>query len=433
MMKDLNKYKKEISLPDFLISHFGFQESSEKSTRSNPRLENRETGEIFIIKKNIAGYYTYWSPKDPEIKGKTILDFMQERLKREGKGASLYQVALTLDNYIRSGKIVSTENSVFRLAEKRYEISSLEKEIKPLMNQYFFKKRGISEHMLETPVFKNIFGEREYFDKKKGKVYSNVVVKLFDETGLVGISQRNLHFKGCLASRSEALAATNPDRSRPVDVFYIGESMIDNVSHYEMNYDSLKDKNVVYFSSEGCLTPGQINLLQKSLDKIKPDKLVSLYDNDIAGQCFTLNLFGNIVCKGMGEGITMRLKDNIKENFIECEFEMPECLSELKSKDFPPRFFSESMSGDVILGNQEKVGEEAKVLWTVRFQRVLENVKEFVDKTRVFRLGETVGREMPLTNDFNDDIRVFKGIHPDWKIEQVNGKYIGMRSDEMCI
>ncbi len=433
MMKDLNKYKKEISLPDFLISHFGFQESREKSTRSNPRLENRETGEIFVIKKNVAGYYTYWSPKDPDVKGKTILDFMQERLKREGKGASLYQVALTLDNYIKSGKIVTAENSVFRLKGKKYDVFSLEKEISPLTNRYFFEKRGISSNILETPVFKNVFGERVYFDEKKGKVYSNIVVKLFDETGLVGISQRNLHFKGCLASRSEALAATNPDRSRPVDVFYIGESMIDNISHYEMNYDVLKDKNVVYFSSEGCLTPGQIALLQKSLDKIQPARLVSLYDNDIAGQCFTLNLFGNIVCKGMGEGITMRLKDNIRENFIECEFEMPERLSELKNKDFSPRFFPESMIGDVSFEKRERRGEDTKSLWTVRFQRVLENVKEFVDKTRVFRLGETVGREIPLTNDFNDDIRAFKGIHPDWKIEQVNGKYVGMKSDEMCI
>lgn len=426
-MKDLNKYKTEISLPDFLVSHFGFQESEDKSTHSNPRLENRETGEVFVIKKNNAGFYTYWSPYDSETKGKTILDFMQQRLKKGDKVPSLYEVAQVLDNYISSGKIIKAEDSIFRLSGKKHDISRLGNEIKPLTSNYFFQQRGISDSMLESRAFKGVFGEREYIDNKNGNVYKNIVVKLFNKEGLAGLSQRNLHFKGCLVSRCEALAATNPDLTLPLDAFYISESMIDNMSHYELNYDILKEKNIEYFSSEGGLTLGQIGLLQQAVDHIKPAKLISLYDRDIAGQCFTLNLFGNIIFNGAGEGIRLKLTDNIKQNYIICEFVMSEDSAKEKNNNFKKSFFSERMNGEVDIRSYRS---EGKVIWSFRFPRTLDNVMEFINKTKEFRLGQApVSQEIPLTNDFNDDIRAFKGIHKEWEIKKFHGKFVGVKTE----
>ncbi len=93
---------------------------------------------------------------------------------------------------------------------------------------------------------------------------------MYNENGVQAISQRNEAFKGILGGKFDCLATSNHDKSRPIDILYIGESFIDCISHYQLCHSG-SDLNLVYVSTEGTFTEGQMRLLRLILDK-KPGK-----------------------------------------------------------------------------------------------------------------------------------------------------------------
>ena len=100
-------------------------------------------------------------------------------------------------------------------------------------------------------IFKDTFFIREV--KNKGSIYQNVCIKMYNENGVQAISQRNEAFKGILGGKFDCLATSNHDKSRPIDILYIGESFIDCISHYQICHSG-SDLNRVYVSSEGTFT-----------------------------------------------------------------------------------------------------------------------------------------------------------------------------------
>lgn len=421
MMKDLNEYKTKISLPDFLIDNYKF-EPVEGSSACYPKLKSRDTGQTIVVKMNKNGNYTYFDIHDDTIKGKSILDFLQNELSQNGKLPSLYSIALILDNYIKSGQVVNPDNSRYYLTKSDSDLSLLLKEIEPLRDKSFLMSRGVSEEILGFRPFKDVFFERSFF--KNEQVYKNTIVKMFNKSGVAGLSQRNFEFKGCLVSRYDSLAVSTPDKTRPIDIYFIGESMLDAVSHYEINNERLKDLNIVYFSSEGSLTAGQIELFQNSVNLVKPKNIISLFDKDIAGQGYNLKLFGNLIQEGRGEDISTEVNMNADDSFVSLDITMLKCIADNKREILSTEFFSESIKGEVELSVNEHGGNES---WEIKFPKSYENVNAFVDKLQILRHANgNLSREVPLTNDFNDDLRALKGVHKDWKIEKVNGQLQGI-------
>ncbi len=97
---------------------------------------------------------------------------------------------------------------------------------------------------------------------------------MYNENGVQAISQRNETFKGIIGGKFDCLATSNHDKSRPIDILYIGESFIDCISHYQLRHYK-SDLNLVYVSTEGTFTEGQMRLLRLILDKnqIKDESL----------------------------------------------------------------------------------------------------------------------------------------------------------------
>jgi hypothetical protein len=414
---DFNKYKTEISLPDFLIENYNFL-PDEGSSMKYPKLKNTIDGQVLVIKKNANGQYTYFDVHNDAVKGRSILDFVQSRLTCEnpnGKAPSLLAVAQVLDAYIKSGKVVAPDNSKYYVDRTMWSKDSILKDLMGLSqitSNDYLKSRGLSESTLNDPLWKGMFFERRY--SKDGNVITNTAVKMSNYEGAAGISQRNNSFKGCIGNRFDSLATSIPDNSRPYDKFFIGESMLDCVAHYELHKNEFKNLNVGYYSSEGALTEGQISLLNKVTNEKKPKELVSIFDKDIAGLVYTLKL--NCKIDGI-DGISATAHDNAQANKIYIDIESQQGINDKLSKLFPKDLFLGVVDEEPSITN---FGENK---YQIILPRNFEAIQIAIEKMQELRFGKEthVKMELPITKDFNDDLKAKKGLHPDWQIKELNG------------
>lgn len=294
MKVDFNKLKAEISLPDLLL-HFGW---SFAPGTSSAAVKMTNGTDVYIIKKNKQGQQTYWDLHGTD-RGKSCLDFMQQELYRQtGKMPSLREVGEALQNFLNNHDIITTNNSTIKVTDgslDRNQLTLLRHELKPY-SEDFLEKRGIKSETLESPVFKDVFFSRKY--KVLRKVFYNTCVILQNANGFQGISQRGYDengksFKGIKGNKYGSIAVSSYDPSRPIDLILVGESMIDNVSHYQMKLIN-SNKNVVYISTEGNITQGQIELIDFLLSHNNvtdiTNQLMYIFDNDNNGYKYAIKL-----------------------------------------------------------------------------------------------------------------------------------------------
>lgn len=294
MKVDFDKLKAEVSLPDLLL-HFGW---SFAPGTSSAAVKMTNGTDVYIIKKNRKGQQTYWDLHGTD-RGKSCLDFMQQELyKQTGKMPSLPKVAEALQIFLNNNDIATTNNSAIKVTDAsldRSQLTTLWHELKPYSGD-FLEKRGIKPETLDSPVFKDVFYSRRY--KVLRKDYYNTCVKLQNASGFQGISQRAYDengnsFKGIKGNKYGSIAVSNYDPSRPIDLILVGESMIDNVSHYQMKLLN-SSQNVLYISTEGNITQGQIELIDFLLSHNNvtdiANQLMYIFDNDHNGYKYAIKL-----------------------------------------------------------------------------------------------------------------------------------------------
>ena len=284
MKVDFNQIKTTISLPEFLLE-LGWK-IVEGSSNACPKMSNGT--HTIVIKRNSQNQYTYWDVHSDNVRGRSIMDLMQEHLfETTGKMPTLREVGEILQNYINTNRITTPEKSRYDVGSTSLRPDELQfylRQLQPYKGNYL-QKRGISKESIESPVFNNTFFIREV--KNLGSVYRNICVKMYNEKGVEAISQRNETFKGIIGGKFDCLATSNHDKSRPIDILYIGESFIDCISHYQPRHLGSK-LNLVYVSTEGTFTEGQMKLLRLILDKNQVKELRSIFDNDKQGYKYTL-------------------------------------------------------------------------------------------------------------------------------------------------
>lgn len=286
MVVDFDKLKREISLPDLLLK-FGWKFEHGSSHSALKMTDGKNT---YVIKRNSAGQYTYWDVHDPAIRGKSVIDFMQKHIFDETGGMpSLREVGVTLQAYIDNGEIVLPENSKYRVSDSSLDENALYLLLMKLnpYNGTFLEERGIGRNTLDSPVFSDTFFS--YLFRKGEKIYNNTCIKMINESGVRGISQRGNSFKGIIGSHYDTVAVSNFDRKRPVNAIYIGESMIDCASHYQLK-NNKTGNNIIYISTEGTLTEGQMKLLRKLIDHNNIKNITTIFDNDRQGYSYTIRL-----------------------------------------------------------------------------------------------------------------------------------------------
>lgn len=295
MKVDFDKLKRDVSLPDFFL-YLGWK-FAPGSSNSSPKLTNGS--QTVVIKKNSKDHYTYWDVHG-EARGKTIIDLMQQHIyEQTGKMPDLRTAGEAIQNYVNNNEIVLPQNSRFGVNNATLnsdQLAFLRNQLKPY-NGNFLARRGISQETLSSPVFSGVFTSREF--RKDGKTYNNTCVKLVNQKGFQGISQRgfreedNKSFKGISGNKYDSIVVSVHDNSRPIDHIYIGESMIDCASHYQMKHLNT-DKNLLYISTEGNITQGQIELIKLLLTKQNindlSNQLTYIFDNDKNGYQYTLKL-----------------------------------------------------------------------------------------------------------------------------------------------
>ena len=283
MKIDFEQLKKDISLPDFLIT-LGWK-VVEGSSKSSPKMTNGN--QTIVIKKNIKEQYTYWDVHSFNIKGRSVIDLMQQYiLDYTGRLPSIREAAEAVLRFQMTQKIISPKESLYdvsNVALTQEEIVALIHQLKSYTGTYL-QDRGISKEVLSSPVFSKTFYTREI--KNKATTYHNVCVKMVDDTGLKAISQRNEGYKGIIGEKYSSLAFSDHDKTRPIDILFVGESILDCASHYQLKYLN-SPLNILYASTEGTLTEGQAKLLIKLLSIQNISKLITIFDNDVNGYKYT--------------------------------------------------------------------------------------------------------------------------------------------------
>lgn len=156
MKVDFNRLKTEISLPDFLLN-LGWKFVA-GSSNSCPKMSNGT--HTIVIKRNAQNQYTYWDVHSDNVRGRTILDMMQEHLfETTGKQPTLREVGEILQNYINTNQIITPENSRYDVGNTSMSTDELTMYLKQLLpyKGNYLQKRGISEESIDSPVFKDVF------------------------------------------------------------------------------------------------------------------------------------------------------------------------------------------------------------------------------------------------------------------------------------
>ncbi|MFV0536357.1 MAG: toprim domain-containing protein [Dysgonomonas sp.] len=308
---DLNKYKTEISLPDFLREVYGWTKA-EGSTNSQPKLKSPSGDMQLVIKMNQKGHYTCWNTyendpfyntkeeDDKRLKaGSTIIDVVQwEHQNRTGKLLSITEVAAFLEGFLKNEKLLAA-NSSFQLEKElitnEIAFTKLRTEALPLTDTAYLESRGINPQVLKTKTWEGVFCNVKFYSAAAKTTYINTATRLVNKSGIVGMSIRTANGqKRIEGHRLDSLSSSRFDKSKPVERLHVFESMIDAVSYFQMKYPIDTDKNIQMVSTEGAITSPQINTIQEIINRNQV-KLIELnIDNDIHGLIYAANLAGNI-------------------------------------------------------------------------------------------------------------------------------------------
>ncbi len=311
-MIDFNKYKKDIDLPSFLTEVYGFKEQK-GSSRNSRKLEGH--GFYIVVKKNNLDQYT-WFNLNGEEKGKTILDLVSKL-----EGCDLVKASKYLDEYLLTGKFnpnnilnapssfTSSKNFLPLYNEFMYLYSSNPKIFSHRINNLnislysdksFLTSRGIHENIVNELLNNNqlplIYNSLNIANKD----FSNIAFLLtpFINDEPICFSIRNKGFKQFLGSHSNQLCFTNILDKSEIKHIFVGESMIDCLSHYQLHKDifKLNPINTVYISTEGNLLDNHIYLINTIIgnNELNLKTFNVIFDNDIAGNYFRMKLFSRL-------------------------------------------------------------------------------------------------------------------------------------------
>ena len=438
--RTLDDYKFDINLAEFMLQpQYGFR-IAKRSTNNHPRLERvDEKGnvvELFVIQKNNKGHFTYWSPYDDNIKGKTILDFVQDRhFTKEGKPYNLGMVRGYLDRHISGDKYVPPMKSAFQVSSVNRSIDKflLEvKECKPYNDRTYLHNRGITDSTIDNPMFSKVIKNKDYIDKENQegeKTYTNTAYLMINEEGIGAINIKNRvgdkSFSGCIGERGTALVCSMHS-TKSIDKLFITESFDDALSHYQMNEKNLSGSSIRYLSTAGSLSEGQIDLIEKNIQNLSPKEFIIGSDNDLGGEFFRAKLMGKIQVNHL----LAEQKDFVSENpnfafaHIDCKREentgIVEFVFSNKSKEEGIKNISELKDFTMLFNEKNKdttveghpfnfkvdLLEDNKASGKITFKNMKDNwalAADFIHDVKYDRC-QFFKRELPILKDFNEDL-----------------------------
>ena len=265
-MSELERFKTNINLVDFVYSH-GFTEiDGRKSSRACTVL--RRGPDKIGVSKSISN--NHWIYFDIRIEtGGSIIDFVQNET-----GKNLGEVRITLRKWLGISPKIKSKIKLYRTPTcsepNRLKVAAEFEKTKIVIRRHTF----LESRKIEASTY---LSDRFYGSIYKDR-YKNAIFPHYDQEGLCGLEKRNTKFWGFSAAGKKGLWFS---RSKPGDRrFVFGESAIDMLSYFQLRDDGYSR----YFSFSGNLSDDiQIPLLVKLADINPGIEFILAVDNDQPG------------------------------------------------------------------------------------------------------------------------------------------------------
>ena len=326
--KDLNWYKKNVNLAEFILYISDLFLIDKKSTLSQPRffIPLRDQEGNMLFKKNghvekqtilvlsiskIDGNYLYWDVTNGGFeKGqtKTIIDFVQDFVLSLNSFDYL-AIVNVIEQYINSKRFISPEVSCFKLEpfktpeEKILQIDK--SNLTPYLDQTYLINRGFKETVINSPIFyptiKNYKAANVIQQEINGTTQTKTIWNkytaflLINQTGLVGLNckkqlNKDETFKKIEGNKSNSLYLSAVlENQTTFGQLVVTESAEDCMAHYQLHGQN-QNKSIRYAATSGQVTTLQCDLLSQLYDKYNIEEFVLAMDNDTTGAFYNAKI-----------------------------------------------------------------------------------------------------------------------------------------------
>ena len=258
---ELEHFKRDINLPEYLSSEGYIQD---KSLSSRNSVVMRNDHDKLIVATGKDGHGIYFNVKNDRDSG-TIIDFIQNR-----RSANLGEVRVELRQYLREPKYAQKriEKPIPTTSDRQRIIKDYAK-TKPTEQHAYLAKRGISSDVLKDPRFTG----RVRTDDR-----GNAIFPHYDRQGLSGFEMKNEGFTGFSKGGQKGLWISN--NINHADQVFIVESAIDALSHAKL----FPQKQAAYISVGGQMSQHQKELIRRYFNKTTAKGITLSTDRDQAGE-----------------------------------------------------------------------------------------------------------------------------------------------------
>jgi hypothetical protein len=282
----------------------------EISTAEKPMLERivgNEIKETYTVQKNQNDEFIYWSTKDNNLKGKSIVDFVQDNHKGNfNSDLNLKEVETYLAPFASDEKFLAQEdNPIKKCSDKNITIAKELKGLAPIQDRTILYDKGISDETIDNPLFKNII------HNIPGKDPMDVGFVMINEKGFEAIDIRGIHSSDSIGEKENAIICSKLESDPPITTLIITETMEEAMAHYELNYNSIQaDKDHIrYIATGGEPTMEQLRLIQKNIDTLNPSTLAIATGNSLKGEYHQCKILSSLNLSPEGKSLYAKSLD----------------------------------------------------------------------------------------------------------------------------
>ena len=283
--RELNRFKREIPLADYLAVEWGYYLDRRKSTSAWLVMRNDNFGDKLLVGTGNDGHHLFFSLSDPQFKG-SIIDFCLERL---GPGTTLGHVRKELRPLL-DGFSPPTPLPQPKPVEKnimQVQAQYLSYDHIPVQHPYLTEQRGIPSALLADSHFANIRQDER----------GNAIFPHYDAAGDVcGYEVVSPDFKQFSSGGSKGLYLS--ETGDDVTTIAIGESTIDALSYFALHgHDRMQVASVC-----GNLNQQQPDIIRRAIKNLhEPRAVIAIFDHDEAGDRLASQLEALCLASGSSE------------------------------------------------------------------------------------------------------------------------------------
>lgn len=278
MKNEIDKFKEDISLIDFIESYGGVINWDKSKKNSYCLMDFHDTK--LVVKKNTNGHYIYFDLFNQENNG-TIIDFYQ---KVVNKNSDFKDAMIAIRKYFKNGYIQNEKLEISAEVDEAFDYARITKKIdeNDLKNIELLRNMSIQTlKEFEDIILKDnrdnfCFPHKEYYFDENGKFKFN----------LAGFEIKNIttNFKGQRGHKG--LWGQRIGFSQDT---YLFESAFD-----AMAFRELHQKEGFYISLGGSFSPKQIEYLKTVIVSSKSQNIYICLDNDVMGEKMSQDIMNDL-------------------------------------------------------------------------------------------------------------------------------------------